>query len=196
MKFYVYDLRFEETTREFDSWQDLVDEVMKHYSNSWFIDDYAYRRGAHSHNSFIERSCCSLGDKGENKDWCIYDAHERIVNLYSFVDHFGEIYLERLRAEPKKKYHGKYRYRWYRDDFIFRQGPVPRTGSYRHRLSHYTVANGARRELAESLNNDYARPKRTSKLYHEILDWDCRSTRRIHRSWKRTKIKKQWMKNL
>ena len=170
-----YDFKFNKNPNEFVDYEmDIVNKAKKllmgEYKNDYYVENkrYVYVR-----------------------ELIIYDEWDVIVNLGDIRQGIKE-YKE---LPPKKRKQSYWTIQYYKKhSFVFRKEPVPGISNGRWARSKWRGNKNYLASLQETIHL-FPCDGRTRSRIKDLTLWDDRY-RSTSRSWKRKKIKKQWMKRL
>lgn len=197
MRYYV--LNQQNKYFEFKDWFDLIYWIKSSYLRNTNIDSISIKRhfGHNLNDSYTQfKSIASFSPYKETREkflveFVVFDQNWRVVrveDIYdSVIDHKTYSYREkRKRAGYKRP----------RENYRFRYDPVPYiSGGYRNSSSFWKsgckLQDRRAYERDKDIIHNLRRPKYTDPWDYILSSW----TRSCSKTWKRLKIKKQWMKH-
>jgi len=130
--------------------------------------------------------------------WRLGESYERFVVRDKFGSVFSpnEILNDFTSNRHMKLYGWSWKYFKIKNDFIYRQTPVPWTGNRRgYFKSYYKFPKTTQERKWSYAYGEYVRGKRRGHILPNTWDDRLRGDVDNRKCWKNKKIKRQWMKN-
>ena len=189
MKYYVFNLNYN-YCQELNGLDELIYYFSKETQEEWWNKNKKYNRLlddlAMNQN---DKKAFRFDEKLEytSRSIIVMDENERIIDVR---DYEYEI-LNKIYDKSKISFLNKRK----KKEYTFRQDPVPNISNKWYRHKGFRRIN-VRNEIKQSLDREvkeFTRPSRISSLLSfKGFNYKCRH---LEKSWKKQKIKHQWMKN-